>query len=117
MEHWCRFFRPRLQKIIAAARRIKPGLHVAYHTDGNPAKVIPALMDAGVDVLNPVQPECIDPKWVKSTYGDKLSLFGTIGTQSVFTFGTPQEVAARCERKGSLLLRTGWRYSGAYPFY
>ncbi|MGI6565832.1 MAG: uroporphyrinogen decarboxylase family protein [Limnochordia bacterium] len=107
VEHWCRFFQPRLQKIIAAARRIKPGLHVAYHTDGNPAKVIPALMDAGVDVLNPVQPECIDPKWVKSTYGDKLSLFGTIGTQSVLPFGTPQEVAANVKERIATLKDRG----------
>jgi len=99
VEHWCRFFQPRLARIIAAARQIKPDLYIAYHTDGNPAKVIPALMDAGVDILNPVQPECIDPTWVKTNYGDRLSLFGTIGTQSVLPFGTPQEVAANVKER------------------
>ena len=92
VEHWCRFFQPRLTKIIDAARRVKPGLHVSYHSDGNPSKVIPALIDAGVNVLNPVQPECMDPQWVKSVYGDRISLFGAIGTQSVLPFGTPNEV-------------------------
>jgi uroporphyrinogen decarboxylase len=107
VEHWCRFFQPRLARIIAAARRIKPDLHVAYHTDGNPAKVIPALIDAGVDVLNPVQPECIDPRWVKRTYGDKLSLFGTIGTQSVLPFGTPQEVVTNVKERIATLKEGG----------
>ena len=54
VEHWCRFFRP-AWKIIAAVGGLSPPA-CSYHTDGNPAKVIPTLMDAGVDVLNPVQP-------------------------------------------------------------
>jgi uroporphyrinogen decarboxylase len=51
-----------------------------------------------VDILNPIQPECMDPVEIKNTYGDRLSFWGTIGTQSTMPFGTPQEVREACMR-------------------
>lgn len=50
------------------------------------------MIEIGIDVLNPVQPECIDPVEVKRKYGERLSLWGTIGTQTTMPFGTPDEV-------------------------
>ena len=55
-------------------------------------ELIPALIEAGIDVLNPVQPECMDFEEIHAMYGDKISFHGTIGTQSVMPFGTPEEV-------------------------
>lgn len=89
---WRRWFKPRMREIIQAARRIKPGLPVFYHSDGNPLAIIPELIDIGVTVLNPVQPECIDPVFVKQEYGNHLALWGTIGTQTTLPFGTPEDV-------------------------
>ena len=64
-----------------------------------------------MDILNPVQPECMDPAEIKRQYGDRLSFSGTIGTQTTMPFGTPedvrQEVKLRIEtvgRGGGLLL-------------
>jgi uroporphyrinogen decarboxylase len=67
---------------------------VWYHSDGNIAEIIPELIEIGVDVLNPVQPECVDVLEVKRRYGDRLVLDGTIGTQTVMPFGTPEDVRA-----------------------
>jgi uroporphyrinogen decarboxylase len=50
------------------------------------------LIEVGVTVLNPVQPECMNVVQLKQVYGDKLAFWGTIGTQSVMPFGTPDEV-------------------------
>ena len=50
------------------------------------------LIDAGIDVLNPVQPECMDFKEIHDAYGDRLSFWGTLGTQTTLPFGTPEEV-------------------------
>ena len=89
---WRRWFKPRMARIIAEARSHKPDLPVFYHSDGNPSAIIPELIDIGVTILNPIQPECIDPAAVKKEYGNHLALWGTIGTQTTMPFGTPQDV-------------------------
>ena len=43
-------------------------------------------------MLNPVQPECMDPASVKRKYGNELCFWGTIGLQHTMSFGTPQDV-------------------------
>ena len=53
---------------------------------------LPGLIEAGIDVLNPVQPECMDFREIHERYGDRLSFHGTVGTQSVMPFGTPEDV-------------------------
>lgn len=63
-----------------------------YHSDGVIYDIIPELIEIGVDVLNPVQPECVDPTALKAQYGDRLSFWGTIGTQTTMPFGMPEEV-------------------------
>ena len=52
----------------------------------------PELIDIGVTILNPVQPECMDLHTIKKDYGKKIVFDGTIGTQSTMPFGTPEEV-------------------------
>jgi len=83
---------PRLQRIYDAGREENPDLLVWFHSDGKVDEIIPDLIDIGVDILNPVQPECVDHRWVKDTYGDKISFAGGIGVQSILPFGTPQQV-------------------------
>ena len=90
---WRRWLKPRLARVIASARSIKPDIIVRYHSDGNPEAIIPELIEIGVDVLNPVQPECVDPAEVKLRFGDQLAFWGTIGTQTTMPFGTPEDVA------------------------
>ena len=85
---------PRYQKIIEAGRSIVPDIPVFFHTDGNAMTMIPHLIEAGVTVLNPVQPECMDPAEAKKCYGDRLAFWGTVGVQRTMPFGTPEEVKA-----------------------
>ncbi|AQT68270.1 methylcobalamin:coenzyme M methyltransferase [Anaerohalosphaera lusitana] len=87
----------RLAKVIDAARSVKPDILIFYHGDGNLQKIIPDLIEIGVDILNPVQPECMDPKEVKKLYGDNLSFWGCLGTQTTLPFGTADEVEAKCK--------------------
>ncbi|HEY3416494.1 MAG TPA: uroporphyrinogen decarboxylase family protein, partial [Armatimonadota bacterium] len=86
------WFRPRLERVITAAREEKPDILIWFHSDGKIDDMIPDLIDAGVDILNPVQPECVDHRWVKATYGDRLAFSGGLGVQSILPFGTPDEV-------------------------
>jgi uroporphyrinogen decarboxylase len=89
---WRRFFKGRMRRVIAAAREVKPDIHVWYHSDGNVEAIIPELMEAGVTILNPVQPECMDLRRIRALYGDRLCFWGCIGTQSTMPWGTPDEV-------------------------
>ncbi len=91
-EMWRSWLRPRLTQVIAAARSVRGDILVLYHSDGNLSAIIPELIEIGVDILNPVQPECMDPAALKFQYGDRLSFWGTIGTQTTMPFGTPQQV-------------------------
>lgn len=95
---WREWFKPRLAAVIKAAKDTKPDLLVQYHTDGDCREVIPDLIEVGVDILNPIQPECMDPVELKMKYGDQLSFSGTIGTQSTMPHGTPEDVHQEVRR-------------------
>ncbi|MFQ6098700.1 MAG: uroporphyrinogen decarboxylase family protein [Armatimonadota bacterium] len=101
---WREWLKPRLAKVIRAGREVNPDIHVFYHSDGNIQDIIPDLIEVGVTVLNPIQPECMDPIRLKREYGDRLAFWGTIGTQTTMPFGTAEEVKATvremCETVG-----------------
>jgi len=89
---WRRLMKSRWAKVYAAARRIKPDIQIWYHSDGNVDLIVPELIEIGVTILNPVQPECMDPVKLKREWGDRVVLDGTVGTQSTMPWGSPQEV-------------------------
>jgi len=89
---WREWIKPTTAKVIAAAKGVNPNVFAFYHSDGVIYDVIDELIEIGVDVLNPVQPECVDPYVLKEKYGDRLSFWGTVGTQTTMPFGTPDEV-------------------------
>lgn len=95
---WRQFLKPRLARVIQAARQVNPDLPVWYHSDGKIMPIINDLIEVGVTVLNPVQPESLDVYEVKRSYGDKLAFWGTVGTQSVMPFGTPEDVKREVKR-------------------
>jgi uroporphyrinogen decarboxylase len=89
---WREWLAPRLQRVIRAAKEANPDVLIWYHSDGNITGLIPDLIEVGVEVLNPVQPECVDQARVKREFGDRLAFWGGLGVQSVLPFGTPEEV-------------------------
>jgi uroporphyrinogen decarboxylase len=89
---WRKMLKPRLARFVAELKSINPHLKVAYHTDGMAYPIIPDLIDIGIDVLNPIQPACMDPAEVKRRFGNNLCYWGTIDEQGTLPRGTPQEV-------------------------
>jgi len=67
-----------------------------YHTDGAVAPILEDLVEIGVDVFNPVQPNVPghEPEALKSRLGDKLSFWGAIDQQHLLPNGTPEEIEA-----------------------
>jgi uroporphyrinogen decarboxylase len=90
-----KFLKERTRRIISAAKRKKPDLLVFMHSDGSIMDFIPEYIDIGVDILNPLQPECNDLEEIGRRYGGKLSFWGGIGTQTTMPYGTPDDVAAQ----------------------
>jgi uroporphyrinogen decarboxylase len=96
---WRGWLKPRLTEVIQEARRARPEMLIFYHSDGNAAAIVPDLIEIGVDILNPVQSECMDPAEMKRLYGDRLSFWGTIGTQTTLPFGTPDDVRREVKKR------------------
>lgn len=97
-ELWRSMLKPRWAQIFAKAKQIKPDIVLWYHSCGNVTDIIPDLIEIGLDILNPIQPECMDIYGIQRKYGDRLSFDGGIGTQSVLPFGTPQQVKKQTEQ-------------------
>ena len=89
---WRALLLPHLAKIIAAAREVRPDIPVAYHSCGSIGFAVEGLIEAGVDVLQSIQPEANDPAGLKREYGDQLAFWGGIGSQSTMSRGTAAEV-------------------------
>jgi uroporphyrinogen decarboxylase len=88
---WREFFKPRMKELIDEIKKGR-NIYVYYHTDGYVEPVIPELVEIGVDILNPIQPDCMDPVKIKKLYGDVLTLHGTISVQETLPFGTAEDV-------------------------
>jgi len=86
------WLKPRLARVIREARAANPDVLIFYHTCGFVEPLIDRLVDAGVDILNPVQPECMDFKTIHDRFGSQLSFNGTLGTQTTMPFGSPKDV-------------------------
>ena len=70
-----------MAKFFAELKAINPNVKIAYHSDGVIYPIIPDLIEIGMDVLNPIQPACMDPARLKRDYGDKLCFWGSIDEQ------------------------------------
>ena len=99
---WREFLKPRMAKVVELARGVKPNILIFYHSDGNIEPIIPDLIEIGVDVLNPVQPDVMDPRKLKEEYGDRMAFWGSVGSQTLWAWGRPEDM----EREVKLRVET-----------
>lgn len=111
VELWEKWLQPRLIKVICSAREINPDILIFYHSCGYILPFINKLIESGVDILNPIQPECMSFDEVYDRFGDKLSFWGTLGTQQLLPYGTAEEVyeqtihnLKKCGPKGGIVI-------------
>jgi uroporphyrinogen decarboxylase len=103
-DRWRKLLKPRWAKVFAATRA--QGKYSICHCCGSNAQIIPDLIEIGLDVLESVQPEPagMDSFELKRKFGDKITFWGCLGSQSTVPFGTPREIKARvaalCEVMG-----------------
>ncbi len=94
--HWRRFVRPRLERIYALAK--KHGRTVFHHSCGNVVEIIPDLIEIGLDILHPIQPEAMDILALKREFGKSLTFCGGVRTQDLLPFGKPADVRREVRR-------------------
>ena len=97
LPQWRQFFQPRLQKIIDYGHR--HGCKVMLHSDGAIRKLIPDLIEMGLDILNPIEPEAagMSPASIKEDFGEKLTLHGAASNLNL-AHGDPASIRREVER-------------------
>jgi uroporphyrinogen decarboxylase len=93
---WQEFIRPRIARMYELIR--SSGKQVFIHCCGKVDELLPDLIECGVDVFNPFQPEVMDVFAVKERYGERLSFFGGISTQKTLPYGSVDEVQEEVRR-------------------
>jgi hypothetical protein len=80
------------------------------HCCGSVERFIPSFIEAGFDILNPVQCSAVgmDPEHLKSTFGDRITFWGGgVDTQQTLPFGTPEEVHKQVLERCRIFSRDG----------
>jgi len=92
-EHFERFLLPYLREAVSVAKQ--KGVPFLKHTDGRLWPILDMIVDAGIDILDPIEPVAgMDIGRVKDVYGDRMALAGNVDCSHVLTQGTPGEVVA-----------------------
>jgi uroporphyrinogen decarboxylase len=87
---WRRMIKPRLARMFQPF--LEAGLPVIMHSDGTIGDILPDLVQIGLTVLNPVQPEVVGHDWLRQTFDQSLAYYGGISTQTVLPHGSPDDV-------------------------
>jgi uroporphyrinogen decarboxylase len=94
--------KPRHKRIFSFIKSKAPNVHIFFHTCGSVYDFIPDLIDAGIDILNPVQVSAakMDTKKLKKEFGSELTFWGGgVDTQKILPKGTPNEVKNEVRRR------------------
>lgn len=89
-DSWRRLIKPKLKEIYELAK--DNGRYVFHHSCGQFYPIIPDLIEIGLNILHPIQPEAMDIYKLKRKFGKDLTFCGGLNTQQLLPEATPQEV-------------------------
>lgn len=104
---WGEYFLENIRRLTAQAH--SHGLKVMMHSCGAISELIPHLIDAGIDILDPIQVTArgMDPAGLKARHGKQLVFHGGIDTQRILPTGTRDEIARHIRDTEEILGRDG----------
>lgn len=108
------YFKPRERSMWQLVKQRAPHLKIQLHCCGGVRELLPDLIDAGLEAINPVQITCrgMDPAGLKRDFGRQLTFWGGgCDTRDVLIQGTPAQVREHVRR-----LLDIWRPNGGYVF-
>jgi uroporphyrinogen decarboxylase len=115
---WRRFFKPRLAAIIVAARAPAAsgpsGPLVLYHSDGDFTAILDELVEIGIDAVNPIASDCMDAVAIRRRFGERLTLWGTVGTAWTWDHGSAGQMREEVRTRIAALGRAGLLLCPAY---
>jgi uroporphyrinogen decarboxylase len=99
-DHYRRYVKPREAELVEFTRK-HTNAKIALHSCGAVYDFIPDAIDAGYDVLNPVQTTAagMDPVRLKREFGADLVFWGAVDTQRVLPFGSSEDVENEVKRQ------------------
>jgi uroporphyrinogen decarboxylase len=106
---WRKYFKPRMKYVFDSFRKENPDIKIAWHTCGSVVPIIPEMIEIGLDILNPIQPEAkgMDPLFLKNEYGRDLIFFGGISVQKLLPFSRPEKIRDEVRRIAEILGKGG----------
>lgn len=104
-ELWRKFIKPLLKEIYGYAQ--KKGKKVFHHSCGNILPIIPDLIELGLDILHPIQPEAMDIFYLKKEFGMELCFCGGISTQDILVRAKPQKIREEVKRLKKMMGKGG----------
>ena len=93
---WREFIKPYFDRTCRVAQ--DRGLLVSLHSCGKVDELFPAMIEAGVDVFDPFQPEVMDIYTLKEQYKNHLAFWGGLSVQKTLPLGTSDEVRAETKQ-------------------
>jgi len=111
-ETWKRIFMPSLKAMADTAK--KYGAHYYQHSCGAIRDLIPALIETGVEVIDPVQVKAcgMDPFMLKKDFGHLVTFSGGIDEQDLLPNGTPEVVTLEVRRMIDIMAPGGGYFLG-----
>ena len=96
-DRWRRFVKPHVARLVEEVHA--QCKKVLFHCCGSYVDILPDIIEIGIDVMESVQPEPrgMDSFELKKTFGDKITFWGCLGSQSTMQFGTPAEIHQRVQ--------------------
>jgi uroporphyrinogen decarboxylase len=104
------FVKPRHARLFSAIKRRAPNVRILFHSCGAVRPLIGDLIEAGVDILNPVQKSArgMDLRELKREFGQAVVFWGGgVDTQHILPRGTPAEVREDVKRNVEALAPGG----------
>jgi len=97
-ERWRKLFKPRWAKIYDRVHSY--GKYVFTHCCGSFVDLMDDVIEIGLDVIESCQPEArgMNPYELKKRWGDHITFWGGLGSQSIVPFGTPDEITAEVRK-------------------
>jgi uroporphyrinogen decarboxylase len=102
---WRQMIKPRLARIYGRIKRAEKKCY--FHSCGYIRPIIPDLIDIGIDMIQPLQPESMDIFEIKREFGKDLCLVGGVSTQKTLPFGTPQDVIREVDQCLAIMAKGG----------
>jgi uroporphyrinogen decarboxylase len=107
-DDWAKFYKPSYERLFARVR--SGGAHVWMHLCGDVTAILPDLIDIGLNVLNPVQPQAMDVAHLSTTFGGQVCFNGGVDVQGTLIHGCTEDV----KREVHQLVDLFGRFNGGY---